>query len=269
MAFLSKGQTMRTISLGVLALVLGLSAGCVKMHVDTVIDKDGTGTCTLTYAMSAEVAVAFEKLQASSGTADGTELGASPPSLKEMTRQRVETICQDAGVELVDHKYTDDENGVSLTLKIAFPDVSKLSSALNVLNSSADGTEQEVLRIVATDDGNYLLTSATVPGAQTSDTASAEEEAEEEQEATEADDLAAMEESWEHMNVLMSHLGEMDMRLSFTVPGDVIHSNAMEVEGRTSIWTISAANMMQAEEMDMAPEIRFSGKGLKIKPSAP
>lgn len=260
---------MRTISLGVLALVLGLSAGCVKMHMDTVIDKDGTGTCTLTYAMSAEVADAFEKLQASSGAADGADLGASPPSLKEMTRQRVETICQDTGVKLVDHKYTDDENGVSLTLKIAFPDVSKLSGALNVLNSSADGTEQEVLRIVATDDGNYLLTSATVPGAQTTDPASAEEEAEAEQEATEAGDLAAMEESWEHMNVLMSHLGEMDMRLSFTVPGDVIHSNAMEVEGRTSIWTINAANMMQAEEMDMAPEIRFSGKGLKIKPSAP
>ena len=51
----------------------------------------------------------------------------------------------------------------------------------------------------------------------------------------------------QYFGVLMSHMQELDVRLTVAVPGDVINSNAMEVEGRTSIWAINAANMMDAE----------------------
>ena len=68
-----------------------------------------------------------------------------------------------------------------------------------------------------------------------------------------------------HFAVLLKHVGELDVRRTITVPGEVISSNAREVEGRTSIWAINASNMM-SQSQDMTPEIVFSGAGLKIKP---
>ncbi len=59
-------------------------------------------------------------------------------------------------------------------------------------------------------------------------------------------------------------MGELDISMKMTVPGDIIESNAPTVEGRTSIWNIDSSNMMSGNT-DMEPNIVFSGKGLKIK----
>ena len=63
----------------------------------------------------------------------------------------------------------------------------------------------------------------------------------------------------------MQHMAELDIRMAITVPGEIISSNAMAVEGRTSIWALNAANMMQAEDTDMDPVIIFASDGLKIE----
>ena len=250
---------MRRLLLIALSLTVVLCTGCVKMHMDTVIEKDGSGTCTVTYSMAREVADALAKMS----DADPDAMGGDQdiPMLKDMTRDKMDAACKKAGVKLVDHQFTDDATGQSLTMKLGFDDVSDLSKALDVTDDG-DG-DQDLLGIFRAEDGNYVLKTVTV----------SRDESEEEPEETEAEamdmgnpeDMAKMQEAMQYMGVLMAHIGDMDIRMAVTVPGDVISSNAPEVEGRTSVWTVNAANMMAAEDMDMEPAIVFSSKGLKIK----
>jgi hypothetical protein len=69
------------------------------------------------------------------------------------------------------------------------------------------------------------------------------------------------------MGTLMGAISELDISMKVTVPGDIVSTNAPAQEGRTSIWAVNAGNMMTMDQ-DMAPEIVFSAKGLKIKPQA-
>ena len=66
------------------------------------------------------------------------------------------------------------------------------------------------------------------------------------------------------MGKLMASISELDIRMEITVPGNVLSSNAPAVEGRTSIWTINAANMMESQGGDMTPTIAFDKGGVAI-----
>jgi len=63
---------------------------------------------------------------------------------------------------------------------------------------------------------------------------------------------------------LIGAIGELDVALNVTVPGDVVRSNAPQVNGRTSTWAINAGNLMN--QQDVTPEIVFAGAGLAITP---
>ena len=45
-----------------LAVSLLMGGGCMKIHTDTSIEKDGSGTATLHFSMAKEVAEAMEEL---------------------------------------------------------------------------------------------------------------------------------------------------------------------------------------------------------------
>ena len=66
------------------------------------------------------------------------------------------------------------------------------------------------------------------------------------------------------MSKLMASMNELDVRMEITVPGDILSSSAPTVEGRTSVWAINAANMMEAQNMSTDPEITFSKEGVHI-----
>jgi hypothetical protein len=68
----------------------------------------------------------------------------------------------------------------------------------------------------------------------------------------------------ELMGKLMQSISELDIRMEITVPGDVLSSSAPTVEGRTSVWAINGANMSDAQNMAMEPEITFAKKGVNI-----
>ncbi len=257
---------MRTWVLGVLAAAVCLLAGCMKVHIETDIAKDGSGTATLTYAMVREVADAISAMEAAGSAGAEVDM----PRLGDLTRDSLAASCRRAGVNLLEHRHTDDAAGVTLSFKVAFDDVEDLSRLLASFDGDDDDGELEGWRIEPLGDGNYALRTVTLPPAAAAEPADDDEAADldELDELAEMDDLDEMSDlaaAFQHMAVLMSNIDKLDIRMAITVPGDVIHSNAMEVEGRTSIWTINAANMMQADEAALDPEIRFSGKGLKLK----
>lgn len=254
----------RQLLCGMLVAILSTTSGCMKMHVETVIEKDGSGICTINYGARHEVMEALKKAGAAGGGMGGD---GTPPTPRELTREHVETICRTTGIVLLDHQLQDSAERFDLTMKLGFDDVGTLSKALHLLHGSTDGDEMQQLGIYDAGDGNYVLKSTAVAGEPIDDDHRGDAE-----EDTSADlsDMDDMMEAMQAMGALMTHINDLDVRSSFTVPGDVVHSNAMEVEGRTSIWSINAANMMmQLEDMDMEPEIVFSGKGLKLQTTAP
>ena len=68
---------MRRMTMFALVAVLVMLAGCVKLRSTIVIDADGSGTCTLNYGMSKDVADAI----AAMGESDETARRRSPSTI--------------------------------------------------------------------------------------------------------------------------------------------------------------------------------------------
>ncbi len=244
---------MRWLLMAALAALAVAGSGCVHMHMDTVIDADGGGTCTVTYAIGRDVADAVAALN---------ELGAGPtterlPSLDGLSREAVARICATHGVTLVDHRYLGDAAGERLALSLSFADVADLSAVLDELG---DDGGSDIMRIDRNADGSYTLRAAPAPPGG----AGAPDNSTDRRPPATVDELERMQRSMPHLGVLMAHLDELDVLMTITVPGDVISSNAMEVEGRTSIWNVNAANVGHADAGGMDPVITFSGDGVSI-----
>jgi hypothetical protein len=251
---------MRRLLVGFLAAAVGLLSGCVKAHIETDIVADGSGTCTITYAMPRDVADAVAAM-GHGGAGTGMEM----PKLGDLSRETLEARCQRVGARLLEFRQTDDAGGVNMITKVGFTDLAQLSRLLNDIEGSATGGDRQGWRIDPLADGNYVLRTVTLPGDTPEPATGDDAAAVDLDELPDALDLSS---ARQHLSVLMGNIDKLDIRLAITVPGEVIHSNAMEVEGRTSIWTVNAANMMQADASTMEPEIRFSGQGLRLK-SAP
>lgn len=234
-----------------LLVLTGLFAtGCVQMHMDTVLEKDGSGTLTMMYAMSPTVAEALAELSDMPGDKSGGEA----PTLADFDQDTMKKACKRHDCEL--KKFALNGDNTQLSFEIAFSSLENLSKAL-VDGQSAGGAGGFALYRTA--DGNYTIDSYEYE--------SAEGESEEEAEETVVDmsdaDPEAMQKSMAVMGKLMGAISELDVQMKITVPNDIISHNAHRVEGRTLIWEINASNMMQMGD-DMEPRIVFSGQGLDI-----
>ena len=244
------------IGLTVLALTV-LGSGCVQVRMDTEITRDGSGSTTISYRMNRPVADAISRL--ASYQAGGPEAIQDYPAAMDLRRERIDTVCRATGAELVDHTFADDAEGRRLSMTLAFPRIEVLSQVFAELDD-APGGERRELRLVRTPQDDYHLTSvAASPAEAAADTAlpPAGQWAPE-------DTHAAMRD----MFVLLDHREELDVRITVTVPGEVINSNAMEVSDRTSIWVLNAATTGQPESPDFTPDILFSGEDLELPTAA-
>ncbi len=237
---------MRRALLFVLVAGLGLLAGCVTFHSSMVIKPDGSGTCTMTYSVSESVKAAL----AEAGSLGGE--GEDMPSIEDFDRAEMEKRAKENGVTISSFEHKTVDGREVLEIAMAFKNVTGLSRVMNV-----GGGDSGVLTILRNGDGDYVLTSIPDPNPP-----AVTEEPEEAPEtpATPEDPAKAM----EVMGKLMQSINELDVRMEITVPGDVLSSSAPTVEGRTSVWAINAANMMEAQNMSMEPEITFSKQGVNI-----
>jgi hypothetical protein len=149
-----------------------------------------------------------------------------------------------------------------MEMVVEFDDLANFSRFLGELMDEED--DDEILRIFRKDNGNFLLTSVTDPEAASEP--DEEEDAEEPEQPTDPSqmDPQQMQKSMELMGTLMSKMSEFDVRMTFTVPGDIVETSAMSTEGRTAVWHINSQNMMSMQGQDFEPVVEFSGQGLKI-----
>jgi hypothetical protein len=237
----------------VLTLVLG---GCLQAKIDTTIAADGSGTLSMTYSMSAEVAKAMEEMAALGGEKGmGEEMSLMPT---DIDRAEFEKACSESGVTLKKFEESSPDGGKKMDILLAFKSLDGLSEAMR---KGMKGDNDGSLAIFKRADGNYVLRA--VKGAEGEDEEPAEEPEAEETESPDAD-IENAGKMMELMGKLMGSISELDVAMRVTVPGDVIQHNAPKLEGRTMIWEINAENMMTAGASMGEPEIVFSGKGLKI-----
>jgi len=244
----------RIVLLGLLALVLA-TTGCLQLESNAVIDKDGSGTLDITYTVPLDVENAMREM-ADLDTGMNEDMGMPPMFDEAFDVDAMKSDLKPYGVKVKDYSNKVEGDQRVARMSLAFDDVDGMQAALE----SAGGSDGAMgIRIMS--DGNYYL--GEVPS-----TFSFEEEAEEEEDISSMDMEnmgAAMENaarSMELMGVLMSRASEMKVQWSITVPGDIVSNNAQSVDGRTCTWIIDSSTMMSGS-MD-APEIVFSGKGVKI-----
>ncbi len=250
-----KTSALKLLAIAALALA---AAGCVQSRLETVIAGDGSGTMSLSYSLSPEVAAAMKDLAAMPGQGEGQD---ELPSLDDFDRAKIEAACAAHGVKVKKLERAQAEGRETMTMELSFPSLDALSASLGESGSLTSG-----LRIVDAGDGNLKLV-----GVKLAEKPEAPEEPETEAEAeTPAGemDAAAMQKGLEAMGKLMAAAAELNVVMRVTVPGDIVSHNAMRVEGRTAIWELNSANMMTAGQSLGEPEIVFSGKGLALKAAA-
>lgn len=216
----------------VLILAVAMSGGCVKLHLDTHIAADGSVTCHVVYELSAHASAAAAKLDA-----------ATMVRPRDLTRARVLAASRLGDVTLLDHRLAKDAGAERVMMSLAGAAIDDLARILIALAGGDGRSGLAIDASLAAAAGGDSVLRLRLPPAQ-----------------------PLMPEA---VPALLPHTGELDVRVTCTVPGDVSHSSAMEVEGRTSIWTLNAANLLHVMAMDPILEIRFSGQGLRLPAAAP
>jgi hypothetical protein len=248
----TREMPMRTAFLTVLtASALLAMSGCVQFHSDMTIDATGGGTATMSMSVATEVLAAVTEIK----NTGGATLGVEVPDVNGITRASLEKRAAGQGVTV--KAFEKGVSGGRQTLSCTL-DFTGLKGLSRFMNEVAPGISGAGLGITPAADGNLALRTVQYdfPSAQPAKKAAAPAPTPEQ--AQRHTELAM---------VVMSALGETDLVMKFTVPGDIVRSNATTVEGRTSIWSIDASNMM-SQQADVAPEIVFAGKGLSITPKA-
>ena len=245
-------------------LVAALSlSGCVRAHNTVTVNQDGSGFATMEFELTKTVAEALEELQEmDSGGAQGMEL----PSFEDFDQAEIEASIAPYGVKLTSFEKIEEAGRQGVKLAFEFKDLKGLSAAMA---AAMEGEMGSGMGIFDAGDGNLVLKQTKYDFSDMPKPAAKQEKAEETEEAEDAPPAEPRPEDaqkqMELMGKLMGAMAELDVRVEITVPGDIVTTNAPQQEGRTSIWTINAENMMtQGQEMD--PVITFSGKGLKIEP---
>jgi hypothetical protein len=250
--------------LAAVALAAMALTGCVQMHSDTVIKKDGSGTATMKMSLSPGMAEAIKEME-DLGMNEDQDMDV--PEFDQISKEDLEKAAKGHGVKVTKFEKDTADGNMALDIALEFEDLKGLSY---VMGNIMGGDSGDGMGIFATDDGNFVLKEAKYdfPDEPDTDDEMSAEEMKEAQEKT-AEVLTDEEKAQKQMALMgkmMGAMGELDIKFTITVPGEVIESNAPTVEGNTSIWAINAGNMMSQEHNEMEPVIKFSSKGLKIKP---
>ena len=246
---------------------LGLT-GCVQMYSDTIIEKDGSGTASLTLSLSPTGAELIKEMKELEMDQDQNM---EMPLFEDINEDDLVKAAKGHGVKIKKFEKSTVEGAEKIDILMEFEDLEGLSY---VMGSSMGGEAGTGYGIFETADGNFILKAAhyDFPADETEGVEVIETAPEAEAQSKESSDTPAMTEEEKAqkqmalMGKLMGAMAELDIKFTITVPGEIIESNAPTVEGNTSIWAVNASNMMSQQGTDMEPVITFSSNGLKIKP---
>lgn len=232
------------LALPFLFILLG-SAGCMQLRTDLELDAKGGGTARISLSADPQVLAARAELDRLGGDALGPPL----PAFDDITRPYLQKRAAGRGVAVVTFTKGTDNGRSTLDCLIKFTDLKGASWMFNDLAAALGGAglgyarEKDGNLVLRTKQYGFPVAAAKPAPAPTGESARRQAE------------LAT---------TLIGAIGELDVALNVTVPGDVVRSNAPQVNGRTSTWLINAGNLMN--QQDVSPQIVFAGAGLAINP---
>ncbi len=251
-------------AIALIALAALCLTGCIQVHSDTVIAKDGSGTASLTMSLSPAMQEIFKDMKDLEMDKDQDM---DFPMFDDIKKADLAKAAEGHGVTIKKFEKAMVDGREQLDIVMDFEDLKGLSYVMgNIMgNEPGDG-----MGIFETADGNFVLKEANydfpAEPAEPAEKAEAEAESEDSAGSSTMTDEEKSQKQMEVMGKLMGAMAELDVKFTITVPGEVIESNAHTVEGNTSIWTINAGNMMSQQGQNSDPVITFSSEGLKIKP---
>jgi len=265
----SGGIMKKLAMLAAVALIAMGLTGCVQLHSDTVIAKDGSGTASLTISLSPAMQDLFKDMKDLEMDQDQDM---DFPVFDDIKKDDLAKAAEGHGVKIKKFEKAVVNGREQLDIVMDFEDLEGLSYVMSNVMGEEPG---DGMGIFETADGNFVLKEAhydfpAPPAAPAAPAEGAEPAPEaESKDSTESPAMTDEEKAQKQMEVMgkmMGAMAELDVKFTITVPGEIIESNAPTVEGNTSIWAINASNMMSQQGQDMDPVITFSSKGLKIKP---
>ena len=243
------------LKISLLVALAAMMSGCVQMHMDTEIKKDGSGTMEMNLSLSPILSEIIAEGGADDEIADiGNIMDMNEKDLNEKIKGH-DVKIKKFSTKVVDGKET-------LNVVMEFKDLEGMSYAMSQIQDSSKS--EGGMAIMDIGNGQYALRPYVYNWPVQEEVE--EEAAADDMESTENENMdpEKMQKQMENMGKLMGAMGELEFSMKITVPGDIITSNAPVTEGRTSIWTINSTNMMTAGS-NMEPNIVFSSKGLKMK----
>lgn len=227
-----------------------LFTGCIKIKMETKLKKDGSGKGKVELTVIPKITKALEEVKdipTMPETPIGNMANLDEDTLKEQIKGR--------DVKIKKFKNEIKDGSRKIKIEMDFKNLEDYSFVLStIFDEPGSG-----LGVFDAGDGNLRLKDAEykIP---------APDPAAEEEELVNPND-EAMEVYLELMPLINSTMGEVEVINIITVPGDVIESDATEIDGRTCTWTLDFATI-RSDKDALKPNIVFSGKGMKIKPLA-
>jgi len=254
---------MKKLAMLTIAALTALSlTGCIQLYSDTVIEKDGSGTASLTISMSptgAELVKEMKELEMDK------DQNMEMPMFEDINKDDLVKAAKGHGVKIKKFEKANVHGRDQIDILLEFEDLKGLSF---VMGSAMGGEAGDGYGIFEATDGNFILkaTHYDFPAEEVAAIEEPETGTGEEADKPAMTDEEKAQKQMAMMGKLMGAMAELDVKFTITVPGEIIESNAPAMEGNTSIWAVNASNMMSQQGTDMEPVITFSSKGLKIKP---
>jgi len=235
----------------VLAAVLAL-AGCIKVDQTVSINPDGSGTLDMVYGMSEQTIAQLEAMEqmAASMKQEGMEVEAesdSPLDFDEAEVRKKFAEKKPEGVQLLDVSSESRDGWKYMNVKLAFDDLESLKNT--------EFFEDNELTITKNAEGNYVLVQklgSEEMGMPAGPQAGSEG-------AQGMDDKA--------MQAMATMLSGLRIAMTVAVPGEVIETNATQVEGNRASWVYDIDKDPQVlSKLGGKEELRlvFSGEGLDL-----
>jgi len=234
--------------IAVVAAALILS-GCIKVDQTISINPDGSGTLDMIYGMSEQTIAQMEAMEqmAAGMKEEGLEAESdSPLDFDEAEVRKKFAEEKPEGVQLLDVSSESREGWKYMKVKLAFDDLDSLKNT--------EFFEDSELTLTRNAEGNYVLAQKLGPDATGLPGSPAGSE-----------DAQGMDEK--AMQAMAAMFAGLRIAMTVAVPGEIIETNATQVEGNRASWVYDIDKDPQIlSKLGGQEELRlvFSGKGLDL-----
>jgi len=229
-------------------VLLMFMAGCLDYDENMTLNKDGSGTVRLQFAVDHDYLK--QLLEVSSLMTEQSEKGGESSDMDDLlfSRSKIEENLKlsDAGIKLISYKTSETAKSHVWDMDFSFADVNKIDALADALSAGAEAynpsTDTDPV-YAARDDGSWLFSQSFM------ETEDEDEADESESDEPEIDDTGTTAERWSlEMKTMMAGTSNHTIRIAIEFPGKIIETNATSFKGSSATWEYNMGKLQDAPE---------------------